>query len=274
MIGTQTEVKTERKDDDLVILERDGQLARLTLNRPDQRNPLNWSTIKALRACVAEVESDADITVVLVRGAGHTFSAGGDLIGYMDLYRSPERFAGFLEDFYLLFEEMEHSSKIYISVIEGYCVAGGLELLLACDIAVAARSAKIGDCHLNFGQLPGAGGSQRLPRAIGPMRARYMMATGKMIDATEAERIGLLSQVFPDDELEKGIDDLVADLSRKSPLGLKGLKYLVNEGLQGDLQTGLRLEIDHVLHYATTAADASEGLVAFQQKRHPRFTGR
>lgn len=275
MIGTKTDTKLLPIDEDLVLLERcAGGLARLTLNRPEQRNPLDWATVKALRRSVTALEDDVDVTMVLIRGSGQTFSAGGDLIGYMDLYKTPERFAGFLKDLYQLFEDMEHSSKTYISVIEGHCVAGGLELLLACDIVLAAQSARIGDGHLNFGQLPGAGGSQRLPRAIGPMRARYLMATGTLIDATEAERIGLVSKVVQDADLESAIDELVTNLSRKSPLGLKGLKYLVNEGLRGDLQTGLQLEIDYVLNYATTAADASEGLAAFQEKRHPRFTGR
>lgn len=274
MIGAETDMKVTSQVGDLVLLERSANgLACVTLNRPDQRNPLDWSTIKALRGCVAELEKDDRTTMVLIRGSGGTFSAGGDLIGYMDLYRSPERFTGFLEDFHQLLEEIERSSKIYISAIEGYCVAGGLELLLACDIVIASKSARIGDGHLNFGQLPGAGGSQRLPRVIGPMRARYLMATGSLVDGTEAERIGLISKVVPDADLASAIDDLIGELSKKSPLGLKGLKYLVNAGLNGDLQAGLRLEIDYVLNYATTASDAVEGLAAFHEKRAPRFTG-
>lgn len=274
MVGAKSEIKLASNDTDLILFERISEdIVQLSLNRPDQKNPLDWATVKALRSHVASLENEASVQMVLIRGQGGTFSAGGDLIGYMDLYQNPDNFAIFLDDFYQLFEAMERSSKTFIGIVEGYCVAGGLELLLACDIVIAAHSAKIGDCHLNFGQLPGAGGSQRLPRVIGPMRAHYMMATGALVGAEEAERIGLVSKAVPDEQLTETIDGLVADLCRKSPLGLKGLKYLLKEGLRGDLQSGLQLEIDYVFNYATTADDASEGLVAFQEKRRPQFVG-
>jgi len=267
---------TTPTDDDasLVVLEpaRDG-VARLVLNRPEQRNPLDWRTIRRLRALVAQLETDADTRVVLIQGAGGTFSAGGDLKGYVKLYRNPADFQAFLEDFYQLLDAIEHSAKIYLAVVEGYCVAGGLELLLACDLVVAATSARIGDGHLNFGQLPGAGNSQRLPRTVGPMRARWLMATGEFIEATEAERIGMVCKVYPDAELAERTREAATRIARHSPLGLAGMKRLVNVGLRGDLEAGLRMEIEHVHHYATTSHDATEGLMAFAEKRPLRYTG-
>lgn len=248
-------------------------VAQITLNRPKQRNPLDWSTVVALRAAVKQFEADSSVQVVIVRGSGGNFSAGGDLKGYVSLYRNKQDFRQFLEDFYQLFEAMENSAKIYVAVIDGYCVAGGLELLLACDVVVAAHSANIGDGHVNFGQLPGAGGSQRLPRAIGPMRARYLMTTGELINATEAERIGLVSKVVADEELDAFVGQLGRRLASNSPLGLQGMKHLVNHGLRGDLNSGLRMEIDYVHDYATNSNDATEGLIAFGEKRKPLFTG-
>jgi enoyl-CoA hydratase/carnithine racemase len=255
-------------------LQRIGPRAvQLLLNRPAQRNPLDWDTVRALRDLVAEVEADADVSVVRVRGAGGHFSAGGDLKAYVGLYQRPDDFRRFLEDFYLLLDAIERSSKLYIALVEGYCVAGGLELLLACDLVLAPRSARIGDGHLNFGQLPGAGGSQRLPRTIGPARARWLIASGEFIDAAEAERFGLVSKVFDDELFDQEVDKLTERLTRHSPLGLSGMKHLVNEGLRGHVEAGLKMEIDFVHRYATQSHDATEGLLAFAEKRPPRFRG-
>ena len=160
-----------------------------------------------------------DIVAVVITRRGRSFSAGGDLEGYLRLYRHPDEFSAFLDDFFQMLNAIEALSKIYIAAINGVCVAGGLELLLACDLVIAADSARIGDGHLNFGQLPGAGGSQRLPRAIGLLRA----------------------------------------------------KHLTNLTLTTDLATGLRREIEFVHRYATTEPDATEGLLAFKEKRKPVF---
>jgi enoyl-CoA hydratase len=249
-------------------------VVRVTLNRPAQRNPLDRTTVARLAEIVRAVDEDPIARVAVIRGAGGHFSAGGDLKGYVDLYRRPDAFRAFLEDFHGLLSRMERSDRIWIAVIDGYCVAGGLEVLLACDIVVAARSAKIGDAHAGYGQLPGAGGSQRLPRTVGPLRARYLMLTGEILGAAEAERIGLASVVFPDDELDARTERLVQGLLDASPLGLAGMKRLVHEGLRMDVDDALRMELDFVVDYATTSVDATEGLAAFQDKRKPRFTGR
>ena len=257
----------------LVLTNVAGVVATITLDRPQQRNPLDWSTVRRLAELVRAFEADPLVQIIVVRGAGGNFSAGGDMKGYVDLYRDAVAFRQFLVDFHALLDAIEASSKIYVAVIEGYCVAGGLELLLACDVVLAAESAKIGDAHIGFGQLPGAGGSQRLPRVVGPLRARYLMLTGDILDATEAERIGLVSKVVADAELDATLARIVARMARTSPLGRKGMKHLVSVASRTDLTEGLRTELDYVWHYATTSGDASEGLVAFGEKRAPRFTG-
>lgn len=254
-----------------IELEWHDSWARLTLARADKLNPLDWATVRELKAAIAAIEARADIFGVVVTGRGRSFSAGGDLDGYLHLYEHPDKFAAFLEDFFDMLNTIEASSKIYVAAINGVCVAGGLELLLACDLVIAAESARIGDGHLNFGQLPGAGGSQRLPRAIGMLRAKKLMLTGDLVSAADAKDMGLVSDVVPDAELEAATIALIKKLSEKSRAGLRGAKYLANLTLTTDLASGLRQEIEFVHRYATTEPDATEGLVAFKEKRKPIF---
>jgi enoyl-CoA hydratase/carnithine racemase len=245
---------------------------RLILARAEKLNPLDWGTVRELKEAVAKIEAMPDIAAVVITGRGRSFSAGGDLEGYLRLYRQPDEFSAFLDDFFQVLDAIEASSKIYVAAVNGVCVAGGLELLLACDLVVAAASARIGDGHLNFGQLPGAGGSQRLPRAIGLLRAKHLILTGSLLSAEEAERIGLVGQVVPDGELDQAVDALVAGLREKSRVGLRGAKHLTNLTLTTDLATGLQREMEFVHRYATTEPDATEGLVAFKEKRKPAFS--
>jgi len=245
---------------------------RLTLARADKLNPLDWATVREFKDAVAAIERRTDVYAVIITGRGRSFSAGGDLDGYLELYRHPDKFAAFLADFFQMLSAIEASPKIYVAAVNGLCIAGGLELLLACDLAIAASSARIGDGHLNFGQLPGAGGSQRLPRAIGLRRAKHLILTGGLLSANEAQRIGLVNEVVPDTELDAAVEALVARLGQKSRVGLRGAKHLANLSLTTDLAIGLRQEIDFVHRYATTEHDATEGLVAFKEKRKPVFS--
>ena len=256
---------------DSIRIERQGSCALVVLNRPEKLNPLDRHTVALLLKTVIELEQDESVLSVLLTGAGRAFSAGGDLDGYVSLYKNPPDFRIFLENFHALLERIERSSKIYIAAINGACVAGGLELLLACDVVVAARSAKIGDGHLNFGQLPGAGGSQRLPRAIGALRAKHLMLTGVMWNAEAALQAGLVSEIVPDEQLLSRCAELAALIATRSPANLRGAKHLVNEGLHCSLADGLRFELQYVHHYATTEPDATEGLLAFREKRKPVY---
>jgi enoyl-CoA hydratase len=248
----------------------EGDLARVTLARADKLNPLDWSTVKELKAAVAEIEA-APVRFVILTGEGRAFSAGGDLDGYLKLYRDAVAFQAFLDDFYAMLTGIEKARAIWIAAVNGVTVAGGIELLLACDMALAGASAKIGDGHLNFGQLPGAGGSQRLPRAIGLLRAKHLMLTGDLLDAETCERWGLVTKVVPDTELVAQAEAWVASLSEKSGAGLAGAKRLANMTLDLPYEEGLKAEIAFVHRYATTEPDATEGLIAFKEKRPPRF---
>ena len=256
---------------DRILVERAPPLATLTLNRAAKLNPLDWETVQALLAAVDALEAEPEIAVVILTGAGRAFSAGGDLEGYLSLYRSPIDFRRFLNDFAAINEAIERSGKIYVAAVNGPAVAGGVELMLACDLVLASDRASVADGHLNFGQLPGAGGSQRLPRAIGRLRANQLILTGETIDAPEAERIGLVNRVVPADELMAQARALGLALAAKSRAGLQGAKKLANEGLALPLAEALEMERRFVHAYATTEPDATEGLLAFKEKRPPRF---
>lgn len=261
----------ERQHGDSLRIKRQENCVTIVLNRPDKLNPLDRHTVAQLLETVKTLELDRELLTVVLTGAGRAFSAGGDLDGYLSLYQDPPAFRIFLENFHALLAFMEGSSKIYIAAINGTCVAGGLELLLACDLVIAAESAKIGDGHLNFGQLPGAGGSQRLPRAIGALRAKHLMLTGDMWTARQARDAGLVSEVVADDALLARCATLAELIATRSPANLRGAKDLVNESHRSSLRDGLLFELQYVHRYATTVPDATEGLIAFREKRKPIY---
>lgn len=256
-----------------VLLEVGDGVATLTLNRPEQMNSLDWVTVKELRAMLERLEEEPAVRVVVITGRGRAFSAGGDLKGYLELYRRADDFHRFLRDLCDVLGKIERSAKVVIGAVNGYCLAGGLELMLACDLVVASEDARIGDAHLNFGQLPGGGGSQRLPRAVGLLRAKELFFTGDWVTGREAERIGLVNRAVPAGELMAAVDELAKKILAKSPAGVRGMKYLVREGMQVPLHAGLELELNYVHHYATASHDATEGLLAFAEKRRPNFRG-
>ena len=262
---------TQFSDFSNISVELGAQQTTITMIRPEKRNPLDWDTVKELRAAVVALQSVPNLMAVVVTGSGNAFSAGGDLEKYLTLFRSVPDFHGFMEDFYELFRAIEMSDAVYIAAINGVCVAGGLEVLLACDLVVATEDARIGDGHLNFGQLPGAGSSIRLWRSIGAHRAKHLMFTGDLLTARECQQMGLVNEVYPATDFQAGIDRLVGKILAKSPVGVSGAKHLLNLAIRDDLETGLRAEMAFVEHYATTQSDPIEGLMAFKEKRKPKF---
>lgn len=245
----------------------------IRLNRPEQRNPLDHDTIRALLAHLDDLEADPSIRAVVITGAGRAFSAGGDLRKYLDLYARPTQFRAFLDDFRQLCQRLERGPLVTAAMINGACVAGGLELALACDFITMSETAMVGDGHLGSGQLPGAGGSQRLGRAIGYQKAKEWMLSGRLFTAEEAERVGLVCLVAEPEALEAATVALVAATGQHSPLAYRTMKQLIDVARQNDLDTGLVREVDVVHEYATTSVDAIEGLHAFLDKRRPRYPG-
>jgi enoyl-CoA hydratase/carnithine racemase len=249
------------------------EIAVLTFNRPDQRNPIDKITIKALRDLIAGLSEPGGPRAIILTGAGDTFSAGGDLKGYQSLYRDPVAFRAFMDDFDATCELIENSPVAVIAMINGTCVAGGLELALACDSIVVADEARIGDGHLRFAQLPGAGGSQRLVRAIGVQRARHWLLTGRLFNAQAAVDSGLAASRAPAAELREHTLALAAGMTERSPLAFARMKALINIAENHSLTEGLKLEGEIVHEYATTSYDAAEGLSAFAERRAPGYRG-
>lgn len=259
-----------RRDHDV-----DGRLVRfLTLQRPEQRNPLDAATLAALHQRLREADDDGRVRAVVITGAGEAFSAGGDLRGYVDLYADPEAFRAFLEEFAAVCDLLEEGDFVSVAMVNGACVAGGLELLLACDLSVAATTARIGDGHLTFGQLPGAGGSQRLCRAVGLQVAKDLLLTGRLVDGATAATLGLVTTAVPPDDLTAVTTELAGATTRHSPLAMARMKALVRLAQEKDRPAALREEMDIVHHYATTSHDAVEGLRAFLDRRPPEWRGR
>ncbi len=255
-----------------ISVEVSGKRARFTLNRPEKKNPLNWETVRELRIAAEQIKKNhEEVMTVVIIGSGDSFSAGGDLEKYLELFENPDDFSGFMEEFYRLFCAVEESHAVYIAAINGVCVAGGLEVLLACDVVIAKESARIGDGHLNFGQLPGAGSSIRAWRAIGTHNAKHLIFTGDLLPARRAYELGLVQEIAPDADFEAAIKRMEEKIHRKSPVSVKGVKHLMNRAVYEGLEQGLRTEMRYVHRYATTEADPMEGLLAFRDKRKPTF---
>jgi len=250
--------------------------AVLTLNRPAQLNPIDAAVLAALDARLDEVAADPSVRAVLVTGAGRAFSAGGDLKGYQALQRDSVAFPRFVGDLHRIFGRLRTIPVPSIALVNGVAVAGGLELILNCDIVFAAASARIGDGHLNFGQMGGGGVLTLLWRAIGRARALELMMSGRLLPAAEAAEWGLVNRVVPDDELLATGLAFARDVATKSPLALANAKQVMHDiwASGGPVDAGLSRELAADVYYCLTSHDAPEGLAAFAEKRRPRFTGR
>jgi enoyl-CoA hydratase/carnithine racemase len=242
----------------------------LKLNRPQALNSLTLSLVNALARAIEEAQGDPEVRVIVLTGAGRAFCAGADL---KDPARSrPQSGAEFVKAIGGLTELIEASTKPVIAAINGIAVAGGLELVLACDLVIAAESARIGDAHSNYALFPGAGATARLPRKVGLNNAKLLMFTGDMHPASEWKALGLVNLVVADDGFIGAVEALAKKLAAKSPLVLGRMKQALNDALDQPLSIGLRYEraLSNLHHFS---ADRVEGLAAFKEKRAPRFTG-
>lgn len=241
-----------------------GVVGVLTLNRPRQRNPLDTGTIAGLNRCLDDLLDEPTARAVIITGAPPAFSAGGDLRGYLDLYRDPDGFREFLVAIRHLFDRLESSRLLSIAAVNGVCVAGGFEMTLACDLVVAGQSARIGDAHLKYWQLPGGGGSQRLPRAIGMAAAKRLFFSQELLSAEEAHQVGLATAVFDDDELLDGAIALADRATQTPEHTIVTLKKLLAAADTEPLAAGLGEEIDTVVGYTTEDdGPAYRGLARF-----------
>ena len=254
-----------------VLDERRGAVAILTLNRPEKRNALNSELRGALLQSLDKIASDASVRAIVVTGAGDkAFVAGADIGEFegrtpVDQYRVMKQAT--------IFDAVERIAKPVIAAINGFCLGGGMELALACDIRVASSAAKFGQPEVNLGIIPGGGGTQRLPRIVGLGSAMKMILTGDMVDANEALRIGLVEEVVAPDQLMTRAVALAEMIASKSPVAVMAAKEATRAALSMSLAEGMKVETA-LFQLCFASEDKIEGVRAFMEKRQASFPGR
>lgn len=259
-----------------IRFEQRGAVAWITLNRPEAMNALSDTMCEELLEATGRCERDPAIRVIVLTGAGRAFCAGADLKGVFENSGGEpgpnDPLGDFLDLVGKMMDKLRFCPKPTIAALNGLTMAGGLELAMACDLMLAADSARIGDAHANFGVFPGAGGAAILPRRIGATAAKYLLFTGDTMPARELVPLGLVNRVVPDAELVAEVEKLAARIASKSPLVLRRMKQTVADGLEQPQAAALRLE-RLVLDAHGHSHDIKEGLAAFVAKRTPDFKG-
>ena len=254
-----------------ITLERRGSVAVITINRPDKLNALNQQVHKDGVAALDELRQDETVRVVILTGAGEkAFIAGADISEFADQTPVTQRD---LFNQRTLFNTIDTFPKPVIAMINGFCLGGGNELALACDIRIGSETARFSQPEINLGIMCGGGGTQRLARLIGEGRAMELCLTGDMIDAPTAHKFGLLNHVFPADQLEAETLRIAAKIAEKAPIALQLTKEAVKFASKSNLDEGLRREVD-LFALCFSTEDKQEGVAAFLEKRKPEFKGR
>lgn len=250
-----------------LLFENEAGIGILTINRPEVRNALNLETWREIKTVVDFVREDKATKVLVITGAGDkAFAAGAD-IHYL---RARSMLETLIAEGQQILWELENLLKPVVAAVNGFALGGGCELALACDFRIASENARFGQPELNLGILPGAGGTQRLPRLVGIGKAKELIFTGEIITAAEAEKIGLVNKVVPLEALMPTVKEICQKMLSKGPLALKLAKEVINLGTSTDLKTGLTLE-----RFAQTVIfgteERIEGLTAFLEKRPPVY---
>jgi enoyl-CoA hydratase/carnithine racemase len=259
-----------------ILHEQRGAAAWITLNRPADLNAMSTVMVEELIDALTRIGADEAVRVVVITGAGEkAFCAGADLKGIVAILErsgTPGE-PDFLDRAVVMFDLLRGMRKPVIAAVNGLALAGGLELVMACDMVIAADTAKLGDAHANFGVFPGAGGAAVLPRKVGITRAKHLLFTGDFCSADEMKAYGLVNEVVPAAQLAAAVQKLADKLAAKSPAVLRAMKTIAERSLDQSMTAALRDETlalrDHL-----RSADLREGLAAFADKRKPVFTGR
>ncbi|MFN0139141.1 MAG: enoyl-CoA hydratase/isomerase family protein [Pyrinomonadaceae bacterium] len=254
-----------------ISIEKRGAVAVLTINRPDKLNALNTKVHTEGVAALDDLRKDDDVRVLVITGAGEkSFVAGADISEFEGQTPVTQRDAFHERS---LFNSIDAFPKPVIAMVNGFCLGGGNELAMACDIRMASENAKFSQPEINLGIMCGGGGTQRLTHLIGEGRSMEMVLTGDMIDAATAEKFGLVNHVFPADQLEAETMKLAEKIAEKAPIALQLSKEAVKFASRSNLDEGLRREVD-LFAICFSTEDKKEGVAAFLEKRKPTFKGK
>ena len=256
----------------LILEERQDRVAVLTLNRPEVMNSFNFPMLRALKERVEALHFDPEVRVVIIAGAGpKAFCAGADLKERASM--SDTQVREFIFTIRNLFTFIEYLNKPVIAAVNGIALGGGTELALACDIRIASATASLGLTETRLAIIPGAGGTQRLPRLIGRGKAKELIFTGRRVEAQEALQIGLVNKVCEPEALMDECKAMAAMICEAGPIAIQQAKYAINYGLEADLHTGLAIE-SNAYWVTIPSEDRLEGLRAFGEKRQPVYKGK
>ena len=254
----------------VTLLKEDG-IATIRLNRPDAMNALGRELVTDLSAALTDVGGDESVKAMVLRGEGRCFCAGADLKYFQDAFQSPETLREYLTKINDVIFQVEDLPIPVVAVVHGFALAGGLELMMACDMALVADDARIGDQHVNFGLMPGGGSTIRLPRLVGPQRAMELLTTGRWLNGPEAVEWGLALRSAPQEELDEELEKLVAPMRGKSRPGLGWIKQVTHRGRDLAVRDGSAVEQMAFAQYVATSGHPAEGVQAFVEKRTPQF---
>lgn len=254
-----------------ILVERRDQVAIITINRPAKRNALNIQTRAEGAAILEELRTDDSVRVVVITGAGDkAFIAGADIAEFATRTALTQREVMLERS---LFNVIDTLTKPVIAMVNGYCLGGGCELALACDIRIASDKASFGQPEINLGIIPGGGGTQRLTRLVGEGKAMELILTGEIINAQTAFDIGMVNHVVPADQLETKTMEIANRIAEKSPIALRLAKEAVKLASRSNLDEGLRREVD-LFALCFSSEDKDEGVKAFLEKRKAEFKGK
>ena len=258
-----------------ILYSKEAAVATITLNRPEKRNSFSPDMVAGIQIAIADAASDEDVRVLVVTGAGHAFCSGGDVKAMADQFAAHQgTFSrNATAEGAPLYGLIHHFPKPTVAAVNGVCVGGGLEIALACDIRIASDRARFSEAFVRRGMMPMGSGTFILPKLVGVDKACLLIWTGDMIDAKEAERIGLVTSVVPHEELGMAVSELTDKLVKAAPLAIRAAKQAIYRGLGTDLDAALEWAFARDSELAKTE-DHEEGSRAFVEKREPVFRGK
>jgi len=255
-----------------ILTEQKNGLMYVTINREKALNTFDYETLCELEKVVYRIHLDPDVRVIIFTGAGEkAFSAGADLKERKTL--TPNEVRRNVKKIGDVFDQIAALPQPTIAAVNGYTFGGGFELMLACDLGIASENSQFGMTETSWGIIPGAGGTQRLPRRVGEMRAKELIFTARRFDAVEAKELGVLLDVVPQKKLRETCTEMAEQILKNGPVALRQAKFAISEGLNTDLATGMKIE-SKSYEMTIDTEDRVEALEAFAEKREPKFKGK